>query len=244
VQVAGIEDIFLGFFGNLFNVLFAVVFLLTGIIVGFLFRPRGGNTVMKILPKDRRFVDFKIAEETAVSVECEDKKGYPPHRFLKIAQGFYGTTGRFVRRTSTRYLGKEGTAYLWLTDQDRLKRVDGGLPAYLKTLWGDGPYDEMPDDLKVKCDDSKVLVTVDLADGLTPEDMRPISEENIKTEEDRKAAQLFFEGKKKEERHAWVNLILAGAAGFGVACALVLIGIIKAPAGETKIVIAPTNSTG
>lgn len=242
--MAGIEDIFLGFFGNIFNIIMAVIFLLTGIIVGFLFRPRGGNTVMKILPKDRRFVDFKIAEETAVSVECEDKKGYPPHRFLKIAQGFYGTTGRFVKRTSTRYLGKEGTAYLWLTEQDRLKRVDGGLPAYLKTLWGETGFNEMPKDLKTKVETSTVLVTVDLADGLTPEDMRPISEENIKTEEDRKAAQLFFEGKKKEDRHAWVNLILAGVAGFGLAAVLMLIGVLKIPAGETKIIIPPTNSTG
>jgi hypothetical protein len=74
--------------------------------------------------------------------------------------------------------------------------------------------------------------------------MRPISEENIKTEEDRKAAQLFFEGKKKEDRGAWINLILAGVAGFGVAAVLMVLGILKIPSGETKIIIPPTNSTG
>jgi hypothetical protein len=241
--MAGIADIFLGFFGNIFNVIMAVIFLLLGIIAGIFLRPRWGNMVMKILPKDRRFVDFNIREETAISVICDDKKGYPPHRFLKLGLGFIGQTGRFVRRSTTRYLGKEGTAYLWTVEDDRFKRVDGGLPTLLQHIWGEDRYGEMPEDLRQKCETDQIMVTVDLADGLTPEGLRSVSEEDIKREEDRQACETLWAGKRKEERGVLLNYLIVGLAGFGICAVLVLIGVIKAPGGTT-VVVPPVNQTG
>lgn len=239
--MAGVGDIFLGFFGNIFNVLMALIFLMLGIISGIFLRPRWGNVVMKILPKDHRFVDFKIAEESAISVICDDKKGYPPHRFLKLGLGFIGETGRFVKRSVTRYLGKEGTAYLWIAENERFKRVEGGLPTLLKHLWGE-EYDNMPAGLKEKIQSDKVLVTVDLSDGLTPESLRSISEEDVKREEDRQACQTLWEGKRKEARGVLLNYLIVGLAGFGVCAVMVLIGIIKPPGGTTTVIV-PGNQT-
>lgn len=243
IIIAGVLEIFAGFFGNILNVVMILMFLVIGVIIGIFIRPRWKNTVMKIMPKDRRFIDFNIKEETAISVVCDDKKGFPPHRFLKIAIGYIGETGMVVKRAVTRYIAKEGTAYLWQTDQDKFKRVAGGLPTLLKHLWGEQEYDTMPEDLRHKCEDDKVLVTVDISDGLTPEGLQSVSEEDIKREEDREACRTLWEGKKREEKGAWLNLLIVGLAGFGIACFLQIIGILRinqtsAPAP------APTNQTG
>jgi hypothetical protein len=157
--------------------------------------------------------------------------------------GFIGQTGRFVRRSTTRYLGKEGTAYLWTVENDRFKRVDGGLPTLLKHIWGEEPYNDMPEDLRQKCENEQVMVTVDLADGLTPENLRSVSEEDIKREEDRQACEVLWEGKRKEARGVLLNYLIVGLAGFGVCAVLVLIGVIK-PTGGTTVVAPPVNQTG
>jgi hypothetical protein len=241
-DLPGIGDIFVGFFGNIFNDVMMLVFLLIGIIVGILLRPRWHNTVMKLMPQDRRFVDFDIAQETAISVVCKDKKGYPPHRFLKIAEGFIGDTGFIIKRAVTRYIGKEGTAYLWTVDQDQFKRIEGGMPSYLKNLWGEQTYNEMPEDLRQKVETDKVLVTVDLSDGLTPPGMRSLGEEDIKREEDRQACETLWAGKRREERGTWISNLIIGLAGFGIACFLMVVGVLKLPV--TVVPGPPTNSTG
>lgn len=219
-------DIFVGFFSNIFNIIMLLIFLLVGVIIGIVVRPRWGNMVMKLLPRDHRFLDFDIDEETAVTIECKEKKGFPPHRFIKLRPGFVGKSGRFIKRSVTRYLGKEGTAYTWQTEQNKFTEIPGGLPTALKGLWGKEFYEEMPPEQKQQLEENKLLVTVDLDDGLTPEGYASVAEEDIKREEDRKAAETLWEGKKKQEKGLLVNQILAGIAGFGVACALMLIGIL------------------
>lgn len=196
---------------------------------------------MKILPKDHRFVDFSIAEETAISVICEDKKGYPPHRFLKLGLGFIGQTGRFVKRSTTRYLGKEGTAYLWTAENDKYKRVDGGLATYLKHLWGDETFNSMPDDARAKLETDKVLVTVDISDGLTPPGLGAVSEENIKIEEDRQACKTLWKAKDDQAKGVLLNYLIVGLAGFGICAFLVLLGIVKLP---VTVVQAPPANNG
>lgn len=242
IVMTSIVDIFTSFFGNIFNDIMLLIFLLIGIIIGMLFRPKWKNTVMKMMPKDRRFVDFDIKQETAVSVICEDKKGFPPHRFIKLAEGFMGQVGWLFKRSATRYLGKEGTAYCWQADQDRFKKIPGGLAATLKTLWGENEYNAMPEDLRLKLEENKILVTVDLAEGLTPEGMISISEEDIKREEDREAAHTLWEGKHKLERGTYLNMLIIGVAGFGIACLLMIIGILRIPTVATPT--PPTNSAG
>lgn len=192
-------------------------------------RPGWGNIVMKLIPREHRFVDFSIQEETAISLDCKEKKGYPPHKFLKIGPGFVGKVGRFVKRSSTRWLGKEGTAYTWETENDKYTEIPGGLAAALKTVWGEEFYNEIPEAARLQLEENKILVTVDLSTGLTPAGMRSISEEDIKRETDRKAAENLWEAKKQVQRGQLLNYMIWAVAGFGVACALIVVGILKLP---------------
>jgi hypothetical protein len=83
----------------------------------------------------------------------------------------------------------------------------------------------IPDEQKQKVEEAKINVTVDLESGLTPEGYRPITEEDIHTEEDRKAAETYWEGKKRLDSGQWIKIILPALAGFGLAfVVLVLFG--------------------
>lgn len=223
-----ILDPFLGFFGNIFNDIMLFMFLLIGLIIGIFFRPGWGNHVMKVLPREHRFVDFGIQEETAITIECDDKKGFPAHRFIKLAPGFVGTVGRFVKRQATRFIGKEGTAYTWTLQDDKYVKV-GNLLTALTGLWGAEFCESIPDPYKGQLVDSKLMVTVDLDDGLTPPGMSSVSEEDIKREEDRRAAETFWQGKKDQLKGQWINMLIVGIAGFGIACLLQIIGILRVP---------------
>lgn len=220
-----IVDFFIGFFLNPFNLVMLAIALCFGIIIGLLFRPGWRNVVMKITPNERRFVDFPIKEETAISIECEKVKGFPQHRFIKLNPGFIGKVGRFLKRSVTRYIGKEGTAYLWKMTGGVYTEIKGGLPTVLAELWGQKFYDKIPDKQREKIEENKIMVTVDLSEGLTPEGFKPVSEEDIKKEEDRKAAETLWQGKKQLDRGAaWDKLIYA-IAGFGVCAVLIVLGI-------------------
>lgn len=225
----GIADIFLGYFGNIFNDLMIMVFLLVGVILGIIFRPGWTNAVMKISPTEHRFEEFSIKNESAVSIECDDKKGMPPHRFIKLYPGYIGRTGRFVKRQITRYIGKEGTAYTWkMNDVDEFVKVPGGLATALKTIWGNDVYDQIPDEPRQALENTtNLMVTVDLTEGLTPEGFRSISEEDIKREEDRQAANTLWQGKLQQVKGELVRTIIIGIAGFGIACALQIIGVLR-----------------
>lgn len=214
-------------------------------MIGLVFRPKGKPQVMKISEKDHRYVDFNIHQENAFSVECEDKKGYPPQRFLKFAASYTGEVGKFLKRTRTRFLGKEGTAYTWnplskgaITKllkkepkQQEVKRktkrkrnpktVDikgvfiGSLARALRGLWGDEFYFEVPEAKRKELEDSKVNVTVELEQGLTPEGYQPATEEDFNEELDRKAAKTWWEGKDLADKGKMSQWLFIFGAGIG-----------------------------
>lgn len=67
----------------------------------------------------------------------------------------------------------------------------GSLEKVLTGLWGKKFFDEIPPKQRKIIEDNKILVTVELESGLTPEGFSPVSEEDIKEEEDRAAARIF-----------------------------------------------------
>jgi hypothetical protein len=223
-----IIDFFLNFFGNLFNDLLLIAFLLIGVIVGLWLRPWYGNEVIKLIPRDHRFIDFPVAEETSVSIECNEKRGYPTQRFYKHHPGFTGIVGRFLKKPITRYLGREGTAYTWKVNEGEVE-VQGGLAQAIKTICGEDFWDQIPDKQQELLQESRMGVTVGLDEAPIPENLRVVSEEDIQAEEDRKASETFWEGKKKQEKGAWIQWMFIFMSGFGVACALQIIGILRIP---------------
>lgn len=228
-------------FGNLFTDVMFGVFILVGILLGIFLRPWFGNQVLKLHPKDHRLDELDIEEETAISLECKKKKGMPPQRFLKWQPGFTTIAGRFIKKPKTVYLGMEGTAYT--------QKVKGGdekggsglkvkLDEALKTLWGTEFFNSIPETQMQLLEESKVNVTVELEPIITPEGMRTITEEDIKSEEDRKAAETLWKGKKMQERGQWINLVLAGGTGAAIVFGLFMVGVLKVP-----VIYVPQGAT-
>jgi hypothetical protein len=227
-------------FGNAFNYIVIAICVLVGILVGIFLRPLVGNTIMKIIPSENRFVDFDIEEETAISIYCKNKKGIPPHRFIKCWPGYIGVVGRFLKKPITRFIGREGTAYTWHIKDQKEEKI-GSLAKTVKHLWGEEFYETIPEKQKKDLEESMIGVTVKLEseDALTPAGMRTVSEENIKQDDDIQASKTFWKGKKITDRGAWINLILGIGTGFGICATLVLLGIFRAPASEPAATPAP-----
>jgi len=202
-----------------------VLFILVGVLIGLLLKPKAKDQVMKIIERDKRFIDFNITQENAFSLECERKKGFPPQRFLKVSPGFTGQVGRFLKRGVTRFIGKEGTAYTWKTQSSKVKI--GSLAKALRGLWGKKFYDQVPEVKRKQLEESKISVTVDIDPGLTPKGYKPASEEDIKQEQDRLAAETWWEGKKQADKGTWLQYLFIAGFGFGVALALQILGVLR-----------------
>lgn len=224
-------NIFLDFFGNILNDIMIILFLLVGILTGLLFKPKAKNRVIKLLPRDKRFLEFNIEEESAVGILCEEKKGYPLHRFIKLFPGYTGIVGRFLKKAVTLYFGKEGTAYTWRL-KNKINEKIGSLADALRIVWGKEFYEVIPEEQRQKVEESKIHVTVNLDDTALAKDSDgkdlPIRrEEDIKTEEDRVAAQTYWEGKAIATRKQWLEYLFIAGFGFGVALALQIIGVLR-----------------
>jgi len=212
-------NIFIDFFGNILNDIMLLIFLLVGILAGLLFKPRAKNRVIKLLPRDKRFIEFNIEEESAVGILCEDKKGHPLHRFIKLFPGYTGMVGRFLKKAVTLYFGREGTAYTWRL-KSKIKEELGSLASALKVVWGEEFYGVIPEEQRKKVEESQINVTVKLDDTEIAEDGKgnplPLRrEEDIKTEEDRIAAQTYWQGKALAERGTWMQWMFIFGAGMG-----------------------------
>jgi len=70
----------------------------------------------------------------------------------------------------------------------------GTLSDATRVLWGEKFYGEIPEEQRKMLDESKICVTVELEPGFTPEDLPPITEEEIEEEQDREAAKIFGKG--------------------------------------------------
>ena len=238
-------DVFINYFTNPITLVFTGIFILLGILIGLFLRPWIGNQVMKFIPSDHRFIDLKIEEETAISVQCKKVKGMPIQRFFKLHPGFTGIVGRVLKKAITRYIGIEGTAYTWKIEEGRWKKL-GSLSDAIKTVWGIKFWESVPEIQREKLEESRIQVTVGLDKApLTPAGMRSISEEDIKQEEDRLASQTFWREHGSQMRGYFINLILAGGTGFAICAAMILLGLIKIPSPEPQQVQqAASNAAG
>jgi len=192
-----------------------------GILIGMMLsRPRK-NQVWKIVPGDNRGYDLNVLTENALSLHCEPIGTLPPQRFMKFRPGITTQVrGRFGRLSKiTRHVGREGTAYSQRVESGEIKNIP--LSKTLKVLWGEEDYNRIPKELLPAIEDSKIGITVQLEDDpLTPKGMPIISEENIKTEEDRQASQTFWKGKAEALKGA----TLQSLAWMGMGGLVVIIG--------------------
>jgi len=230
-------------FGNLITDILFGVFILVGILLGIFLRPMMGNRVLKIDPDTHRFIELDIAEESALSIDCVEKKGMPPQKFLKFHPGFTGTMGKFLKRSVTLFLGRTGTAYTWRLEAGKWIAA-GSLANAVKTLWGAAFYESVPDRQKDLLEKSKIEVTIGIAeDPITPGDMRPVTEEDIHKEEDRAASRTFWKERFAKDKSLYINIILAAGSGFAVCAILFLIGIFRIPSPSPTVSTPITTPT-
>jgi hypothetical protein len=240
VAAASLTDPFVATFGNLLTDVMFGVFILVGILLGIFLRPMMGNRVLKLDPSTHRFLEYNIREESAISIECEEKKGTPPQKFFKHHPGFTGIVGRFMKKNVTLFLGRQGTAYTWKLEAGKWVKL-GKLSKAIQTLWGQAFYETIPDRQKELLEKSTIEVTVGISeDPLTPKGMKSISEEDIHKEEDRAASKTFWKERGAKDRGMFINIFLAAGVGFAICASLFLLGIFKIPA--VPVVINPNAS--
>jgi len=226
---------FLNVFANPLNIAFMGIALVLGLALGVFLKPFVGNQVIKIIPADHRFIDLDIKEETSVSIECKQKKGFPIQRFFKYHPGFTGMAGRLIKKPITRFFGIEGTAYTW-DIQSGIDKLIGSLGDAVRAVLGEDFWSFIPEDQQKTLTDSKMMVTVGLSESpLTPEGMRSISEEDIKVETDRKAAETFWAEHGIRQKGMIINMVLAGGCGAAVVFALFFLGILSVPVVEVQV---------
>lgn len=110
--------------------------------------------VMFLRPRDKRGEKLDITRETDRSVSCE--KTDPVHRFIKVGPAYVFKDGA---RTLVRFFGVEGSAYTaQLKDE---KEVKVSTADYLKTLWGQKIYDNLPTKMRELVEDDKIGVTIE-----------------------------------------------------------------------------------
>lgn len=210
------------------------MFSMIGILVGLIFRPKGGNRVIKFLPNDKRFINFDIAKEYAFSVRCKLKKGYPVQRFIKLSSGWSGYVGSFLKKSATLFLGVQGTAFSYPLKTGKVTKDHAGelltIDKVLSAAWGSEFYNTIPQKQRDVIKNGKINVTVDLGDPPNTSDLgkkKVMSEEDLKTEEDKAASETFWLGRKIIEKGAWVKDIFILGTGIGIALALQILGILK-----------------
>lgn len=85
----------------------------------------------------------------------------------------------------------------------------------VKFRWGDD-YERTPEEMKEKLRQDKLLVTVNLEPGLTPEGYQIITESTVNTKADEDAASLIAEELKQANKRDWIELIITLVAGMGI----------------------------
>ena len=237
---------FMEVFANPLNWVFMGIALMFGIILGIFIKPFVGNQVLKFIPSDHRFIELDIEEETAVSIECKKKKGFPLQRFFKFHPGFTGLAGRIIKKPVTKFLAIQGTAYTWKLEEG-VNKLLGSLKDAVRSVWGEEFWSHVPDHQKELLAKAKIDVTVGLDKSpLTPHGMTSVSEEDIHKETDRKAAQTFWEEHGSRLKGQYINMILAGGMGAAIVFALFFLGVLSVPVIEVEIPVlipAPTPAS-
>jgi hypothetical protein len=103
----------------------------------------------------------------------------------------------------------------------------GTLKEALETVWGKKFYEELPEKLQQKIEENKILVTVELEQGLTPRGYSPVSEDEIEEEADREAAKIFGEGLGATVKQQLYTGMLWMALGVALTFIAYNIGIFK-----------------
>lgn len=190
-------------------------------------RSRPTTEVLLCRARNRTGERVVIKNDFAETMETEIDRKPCPLFFWKYHGGYaFNEGGRIIRRSFAR----EGTAYT--KDLEGSKNIEVPLSTALKAKIGEEFYKTIPAEYRNKIENSKILLTVDIEEGITPEGYSPMSSEDIYAEGDRKAARIYNKEMTAEEKSAKSRLfdILLGAMlASTIVLLMVLMGWIGVP---------------
>jgi len=179
---------------------------------------KGKNRIMYFREKDGRGQELPVEVEDHISCDTRSK---PPLRIFKYGRSYEFIVGKLKRKITT-HLVKEGTAYSWtLLGHSNPHDIDlefDTLEDAVRAKWGKRFYKGVPENQKRKLRDNKLLVTVGLEKGSTPEGYEPISEVDINYKGEQDMANIFARGAKAAIQGTTVQNL--AWMGFGAAIAL------------------------
>ncbi len=132
--------------------------------------------VMNVRERDMRFQDVQIETETEKTMTGKVGKRSKRRtlRFIKLGRGFTSEAGR----RTTRFIGKEGTAYTTLPHGSG-ELVP--LASVIEAIWGE-EYNKLKPEMRTTLEKGVVNVTVELEKGTTPEGYQVVTQEEVTRE--------------------------------------------------------------
>ena len=166
-----------------------VVILIPVIYFKFINTGEQKREVMLLRPNDGRFATLPIIRETDKGLYCKKHDGIQ-YRFYKTGPGW---TEQIVR-----FLGVEGTPLVAYIKKGN--EVTTTVSEFLRFVWGDKPYDKLPDDLRKPIEKGTgVIVTVDPIIPDKEYKLDRVTADAVLAESDRANLDEFGKGTPKKE---------------------------------------------
>ena len=165
--------------------------------------PSGGKKKIIVLQtRDKRAYELPINKERELTLET--KKDGRPRRYYKAGPGYTLPNG------TTIFFGLEGTAYTAVVKDDKPKSL--GLPAALKSIWGDLAYQKMPNELRDPLEKTQYGVTI-YPEKIDVEGDKytDLTAESVDDENDKKALNHLGNTLKNSKKMDWMTFLQGGA---------------------------------
>lgn len=221
-------QIFFDLFSKFWYVPMMALYGIGGFFLGnYLARPRH-NQVLVSEQETNRGAIFDIVEESPFAAYTKPLGTFTAQHIIKHRPPFTVLRkGLFGRNTLySIFLAKQGTAYSQRLENGEVQKLK--LSDTLKGLWGQQFYNTIPLDKKAELEESKVTISVALADDpLTPKDEKGeslpiVSNADLKREEDRRAAENLWQEFERQEKAALLNSIMYLGTGSAITFAALL----------------------
>jgi hypothetical protein len=166
----------------------------------------GKKKIIILQTRDKRAYELPIKRERELTLEA--KKDGKERRYYKAGPGFTLPNG------TTIFFGLEGSAYTAIVKDDKSQSM--GLPAAMRSLWGDQAYDKMPQALKEPLEKHRFGVTIYPEKIANEDKMVELTAESVDDENDKKALDHLGNALKNNKKMDWMTFLQGAAIGLAV----------------------------
>ena len=201
-----------------------IVAVVCAVVAYFFMRGKSEREVELLRPRDSRGHILKVVQETDIGLMCKKVKGVT-HRFIKAGKGWtFDMGGHMV----TRFFGIEGKAYTALVKQSGTENVS--VAEYLKWLWGNKFYSQIPEQQRHTVETDIVGITVSI-DPFDPKSVGPelpsLSADDVHDQDDNTMLSRFASSTGGEKGGtSWIPFIVSFVLGAMVMFFLMSRGVV------------------